>query len=257
MKYLAAFLLAALLFAPLAAKAGETVTYKDGGTVLEGYLARASAKNAPLVVIVHQWMGLTDYEKMRADMIAKLGYNAFAIDMYGQGVRPKDTDEAAKMIKVYEDDTALARRRANAGLSFARTLPGVDANRVAVIGYCFGGAMALELARSGADVKGFVTFHGLLASKDPVTGPGIIKAPIQVHTGADDPMVKADQVAGFEREMNAANADWTVTTYAHAVHAFTQKNAGNDPSKGVAYNETADKRSWASMQDFLKDLFKS
>jgi len=142
-----------------------------------------------------------------------------------------------------------------AALTFARNQPGVDPKRIAVIGYCFGGAMALELARSGANLSGVATFHGDLTTRDPVTKPGIIKAPIEVHHGADDPHVTQKAVTDFMAEMKAADADWTLTQYAHAVHAFTQKDAGNDPSKGVAYNAKADARSWTALLSFLQEVF--
>lgn len=243
------------LFAAAPAHAGETVIYKDGDTTLEGYWAPAQCggKSAPVVMIVHQWMGLGAYEKSRADMLAGQCYNAFAVDMYGQGVRPTNNEEAAKQSSLYKNDPALSRRRITAALTYARAHDGVDAQRIAVIGYCFGGAMALELARSGADIKAAVTFHGDLTTKDPVKQPGIIKAAIQVHHGAADPHVTQANVKNFMAEMNAADADWSLTQYAHAVHSFTDKSAGDDPSKGVAYNEKADRRSWSAALAFLKE----
>lgn len=239
--------------------AGETMIYKDGETELEGYWQPSACpvdKSAPrpTVLIVHQWMGLTDNEKMRADLLSKQCYNAFAVDMYGKGIRPANTDEAGRQATIYKSDPVLARKRITAALDFAKTLPGVDQNNIAVIGYCFGGTIALELARSGADVKGAVSFHGGLGTKAPAQ-TGAIKSSIQVHHGADDPLVPPEEVKTFIDEMNAAKADWAMTHYAHAVHAFTQKEAGDDPSKGVAYNEKADKRSWASTLDFLKEIF--
>lgn len=242
------------------AHAGETMIYKDGDVELEGYWQPSACTaeqhySAPTVLIIHQWMGLTDNEKMRAEMLSKNCYNAFAVDMYGKGIRPANTDEAGKQATLYKTDSALGRQRITAALEFVKTLPNVDANKIAVMGYCFGGTMALELARSGADVKGAISFHGALATPAPVTTPGTIKAALQIHHGADDPLVPQTEVQAFTKEMNAANADWSLTQYAHAVHAFTQKEAGNDPSKGVAYNEKADKRSWAAALDFLKEIF--
>lgn len=243
----------------LNAHAGETVSYKDGTTELEGYYVPSTCKSpaaAPVVLVIHQWMGLTDNEKMRADMLAHACYNAFAVDMYGKGIRPKNTDEAGTLATLYKNDPALGRRRITAALDFVRN--GIAANskhKIAVIGYCFGGTMALELARSGADIKGAISFHGGLSTPAPVTQPGIIKAAIQVHHGADDPLVPSKEVEAFTKEMNSANADWSLTQYAHAVHAFTQREAGNDPSSGVAYNEKADRRSWQAALGFLKEIF--
>lgn len=258
MKYIL-MLLTLLAFAlPLSAMAGENVIYHDGDTTLEGYWAKADCAiqtTKPTVLIVHQWKGLGDYEKTRADMLAKECYNVMAIDMYGQGVRPATQEEAGTQAGIYKTDPALARRRLTAALDFARTQPDVDAEKMAVMGYCFGGTMALELARSGADIDGAISFHGGLATRMPAIREGAIKASIQIHHGADDPHVPPQEVETFINEMNAAHADWVFTAYAGAVHAFTEKEAGNDPSTGVAYNEKADKRSWAATLDFLKEIF--
>lgn len=249
-------LTALLMMIATPAIAGETITYMDGDVVLEGYLARAdtnaTGKPAPVILIVHQWKGLGDYEKMRADLLAKQGYNALAIDIYGKGVRPATNEEAGAEAGKYKSNPALARKRLTAALDYAKSLEAVDTKNIAVIGYCFGGTMALELARSGADIKTAISFHGNLASAAPVTKPGIIKATIQVHHGAADPYVPETEVAAFIQEMNAAGADWMLNQYSGAVHGFTHKEYGNDPSKGVAYNEKADQRSWAAALDLLK-----
>lgn len=248
--------LAALTVFANPAIAGETLTYADDDTTLEGYLARADDDNAPLVLIVHQWKGLGAYEKQRADMLAAAGYNAFAIDMYGKGIRPASTEEAAAESATYKNDPALARKRLNAALDYARTLTGVDDSRIAIIGYCFGGTMALELARSGADINAAISFHGGLATKAAPSAPGSIKAAIEIHHGADDPYVPAAEVTAFITEMNTAKADWVMAQYAGAVHSFTEKAAGDDPSKGAAYNEKADTRSWSAALDFLGETLK-
>jgi dienelactone hydrolase len=250
---LRAFIFAFILFIGGNAMAGETVTYKDGDVTLEGYVAKAANPNAPIVMIAHQWMGLTDYEKGRADQLAAQGYNAFAIDMYGQGIRPKDQKEAGALATRYKTDPAASRKRLNAALAYAKTISGADASRIAIWGYCFGGTMALELARSGADIKSATSFHGGLSTPDPITAPGVIKAAISVQHGADDPHESKAEIEAFKKEMNAGLADWTFTEYAGAVHSFTQPMAGNDPSTGSAYNEKADKRSWQAALDFLKE----
>lgn len=247
------------MFIALPASAGETLTYTDGDTTLEGYLARAEntdTDEAPAVLIVHQWKGLGDYEKSRADMLAAAGFNAFAIDMYGKGVRPETPEAAGAEATKYKTNPELSRHRLNAALDYVRSITGVDDRNIAIIGYCFGGTMALELARSGADIKSAVSFHGGLSTPAPVTAPGIIKAAIEVHHGADDPHVPKAEVDGFVTEMNTAKADWVLTQYAGAVHSFTEKAAGDDPSKGAAYNEKADKRSWAATLDFLNSTLK-
>lgn len=257
MRFICLALAALITFFASPALAGETVTYMDGDVKLEGYLARAqndqTGRPSPLVLIIHQWKGLTAYERMRADMLSKLGYNALAIDMYGQGVRPTSNADAGTEAGKYKNDPALAHKRIQAALDYAHTLKAIDTSRIAVIGYCFGGGMALEAARMGAqDVKAVVSFHGNLASKAPVTKTGVIKASVQVHHGADDPNVPQTEVQGFMQEMHTAGADWSLVQYGNAVHAFTQKDAGNDNSTGAAYNEKADLRSWNTATDFLR-----
>lgn len=240
------------------AMAGEVREYTDDEIRLEGYLALPDEEEfpgrRPAVMIIHQWKGLGDYEKRRADMLAELGYVAFAVDMYGKGIRPADREEAAAESSKYKSDPNLARGRAMAALDYVRGLPRVDAEDIAAIGYCFGGTMALELARAGADIDGVVSFHGGLATEDDAD-EGDIKASILVHHGAADPHVDEDEVEDFMEEMDDVNADWHFVSYAHAVHAFTEKEAGNDPSTGAAYNAKADKRSWAYTLDFFEEIF--
>ena len=248
-----AIMFAAAMLLGVPAMAGEAVTYKDGDLTLEGYVAKASDPDAPLVMIVHQWKGLGEYEKSRADMLAAAGFNAFAIDMYGQGIRPADTKAAGEEAGKYKNNSTLARQRLNAALEYAKTIEGADTSRIAIMGYCFGGTMALELARTGADIRSATSFHGGLATNAPVTQPGVLKASIQIHHGADDPLVKPGEVKSFMDEMKMAEADLVFTSYANAVHRFTEKQAGNDNSKGAAYNEKADHRSWSATLDFLKE----
>lgn len=235
----------------------ETVEYKDGDTALEGYLAYddANSLQRPGVLVVHQWMGLTAYEKKRCEMLAQLGYVAFACDIYGKGVRPKNAQEAAEQSGKYKNDRALLRRRVNAGLAELRKQANVDQKRIAAIGYCFGGTTVIELARSGADIGGVVSFHGGLDSPNPADGKNI-KCKVLALQGADDPFVPAKDIAAFEDEMRQAGVDWEFTQYGGAVHSFTQPEAGNDNSKGAAYNERADKRSWEDMKQFFAEIFK-
>lgn len=234
----------------------ETVVYEHGDTTLEGYLAYPEASSRPLpgVLVVHDWGGPGDYSRRRAEQIAEAGYVAFAIDMYGQGVRPTSTEEKAKQAGIYRSDRALMRARARAGLDVLLTNPKVDARRVAAIGYCFGGGTALELARSGAPIAGVVSFHGNLDTPNPADAKAI-KAKLLICHGADDPYVPAEQVFAFQQEMKGAGVDYQFIAYGGAVHAFTQKEAGNDNSKGAAYNESADRRSWQAMRDFFVEIF--
>jgi len=235
----------------------KTIEYKDGDTTLEGVLVWDDAVKTPRpgVLVVHQWLGVTDYEKRRAEQLAKLGYVAFCADIYGKGVRPKDTKEAGVEAGKYKSDRKMLRARVNAGLAALKTSELVDAKHVAAIGYCFGGTTVIELARSGADVAGVVSFHGGLDSPTPADGKNIKGKVLACH-GADDPFVSAKDLTAFEDEMRLARVDWTLIKYGGAVHSFTQPMAGNDNSKGAAYNEKADIGSWKAMETFLVAVLK-
>lgn len=247
-------LLLSLALSPLFG--GQPLAYGDGATQLAGYVAHpTSAKGAaPGIVIIHQWMGLTDHERHVADELAKLGYVALAADIYGEGVRPKNTQEAGALAGRYKGDRASFRQRITAAVEALKAQKGVDPSRLAVIGFCFGGTGALEAARAGLPVKGVVSFHGGL--DQPATAKlAPITAKVLVCHGADDPYVPAKEVAAFQDEMRQAKADTTFIAYAGAVHAFTQKEAGNDPSKGAAYQEAAARRSWQHMKDLFSEIF--
>ena len=234
----------------------EAVEYKADDVTCEGWHAYDDSKSGklPAVLIVHQWTGLTDYEKMRAKMVAELGYNVFALDIYGKGVRPAKPD-APKEAGKYKGDRKLFRERLNAGLDVLRKDAHTDPARMAAIGYCFGGTGVIELARSGADVKAIVSFHGGLDSPTPADGKNIKGKVLACH-GADDPFVPAKDVDAWEAEMKSANVDYKLIKYPGAVHAFTQKMAGNDNSKGAAYNADADAKSWEAMKEFLAGVLK-
>jgi dienelactone hydrolase len=255
-KFLSALLVASCALASRAAIQTKTVEYKSGDTTLEGVIVFDDAvkEKRPGVLVVHQWLGLTDYEQGRAKQLAELGYVAFCADIYGKGVRPANTKEAGVEATKYKTDRKLLRERVNAGLAELKKTELVDAKRVAAIGYCFGGTTVIELARSGADVAGVVSFHGGLDSPTPADGKNI-KCKVLACHGADDPFVPAKDLAAFEDEMRQANVDWTLIKYGGAVHAFTQPLAGNDNSKGAAYNEKADRRSWAALKMFLSGVF--
>ena len=245
-----------LLLAALPMLGGQPLVYEDGPVRLAGYVARPADAKGPVpgVLVIHQWMGVTDHERMEADRLAELGYVALAADIYGESARPKNAQEAGAQAGIYKGDRALFRRRIAAGLATLKAQAGVDPARLAVIGFCFGGTGALEAARAGMPVKGVVSFHGGLdAPVDPAQRP--ITAKVLVCQGADDPYAPPKDVAAFHEEMRRAKADYTFIAYGGAVHAFTQKEAGNDPSKGSAYQEAAATRSWQHMKDFFKDLF--
>jgi dienelactone hydrolase len=251
-------LMATLALSPLAfAKIQtKTVEYKEGNTVLEGYYAYDDAIKGrrPGVLIVHEWTGVGPYVKKRAEMLAKMGYTAFAADIYGKGVRPQNPKEAATQAGNYKANRKLLRARAQAGLEQLRRFPQTDTKQVAAIGYCFGGTTVLELARSGADLTAVVSFHGALDTPNLADAKNI-KAKILACHGGDDPYVPMDQVLTFEKEMRDAKVDWQLVVYGNAVHSFTNPESGNDNSKGAAYNENADKRSWQAMTDFFDTVF--
>jgi dienelactone hydrolase len=236
----------------------QALPYKDGQTQLEGFLAYDdSAKGPqPLVLVVHEWWGLNDYAKARAVQLAQMGYVAFAVDMYGQGVLAKDAKEAGELAGKLRSDRKLMRQRIIAGLNAVRGDPRVDPKRIAAIGYCFGGTVVLELARSGADIAGVVSFHGGLDTPDPSDAKNI-KARVLAATGADDKSVPTSQIQAFEDEMRQGKVDYQVLIYGGAVHAFTNPASGDDPSKNVAYNAAADRRSWQAMKNFFAEIFKA
>lgn len=233
----------------------KVVEYQDGDVTLEGFVAwDPDTSNAPGVLVVHQWMGLTDYEKGRCKQLAELGYVAFALDIYGKGIRPADPGAAGQKSGEFKSDRALYRHRLNLGLEQLLAQPTVSKEHVAAIGYCFGGTGVLELARSGADIQGVVSFHGGLDSPSPEDGKNI-QAKVLICHGADDPFVPAKDIAAMVKEFNGAKVDWQMISYSGAVHSFTQPMAGTDNSRGAAYNEKADMRSWQAMKSFFEELF--
>ncbi len=233
----------------------QPVEYKQGDTTLEGYLAYddAIAGKRPGVLIVHQWLGLTGYEKHRAEQLAQLGYVAFCADIYGKGIHPKDTGEAGALAGKYKTDRALLRARVTAGLEVLAKNDLVDPKRIAAIGYCFGGTTVIELALSGADIAGVVSFHGGLDAPSPADAKNI-KCKVLVQAGADDPFQKPEDLTAFESEMRDAKVDWQITFYGGAVHSFTQPDPGFS-NPGAKYNEKADKRSWQAMKTFFAEIF--
>jgi dienelactone hydrolase len=254
-KLLLSLLAAACAISAQAKLVTKTIEYKQGDTTLEGYLAYDDSFSGkrPGVLIVHQWMGLTDYEENRAVMLANLGYVAFCADIYGKGIRPQNYKDAGAEATKYKTDRALLRLRVNAGLDELKKCELVDTNRVAAIGYCFGGTTVIELARSGAELNGIVSFHGGLDSLAPADGKNI-KCKVLVCHGADDPFEKAEDLAAFENEMRDADVDWRLIKYGGAVHSFTQPLANDNPP-GAKYNARADQRSWADMKSFFTEIF--
>lgn len=235
----------------------KSVEYTSAGVVCEGLHVVDNAKTGPLpsVLVVHQWTGVSENEKMRARMLAELGYNVFVADVYGKGVRPPGPPASAKEAGKYKADRALLRQRLNDALAELKKLPQTNASKLAAIGYCFGGTGVIELARSGAEVSGVVSFHGGLDSPTPADGKNIKGEVLALH-GADDPFVPAADVKAFEDELTSAGVKYELVKYPGAVHAFTQKAAGDDPKKGAAYNADADAKSWVAMKSFFERILK-
>jgi dienelactone hydrolase len=258
-KVLSFILLILILAVPAFAAQIETkvVTYSVDGEVMEGYLAydKQIEGKRPGILVVHEWWGINDYIRKRTEQLAVLGYVAFAADIYGKGKRAKSADEAKKYASVYQKNRQLLRSRAKAGLEVLKKMDLTDTSRLAAIGYCFGGMTVLELARSGADVKGIVSFHGTLDTPD-MSDARHIKGSVLILQGADDPFVPMAQRTAFQNEMEKGNVDWQMITYGHAVHSFTNPASGNDPSKGIAYNRNADGRSWNAMKNLFAEIFK-
>lgn len=232
-----------------------TIDYRDGGALLEGYLAyRDTGKPKPAVLVAHDWSGRRELACQGAERIAEMGYAGFALDMYGKGIFGADGDaeKNGALMAPFAQDRALLRRRINAALQAVRQLPQVDATRVAAMGYCFGGMCVLELARSGADVRGVVSIHGIFAPGHVANEK--IKAKVLCLHGHDDPMVPPPQVLAFETEMTQANVDWQIHVYGGTMHAFTNPKA-NNPGFGTVYKEIAAKRAYQSIGNFLAEIF--
>ena len=232
----------------------QTVDYKQGDTTLEGWLVYDDAKQGkrPGVVVFPAWNGPDEDAKGRAQMLAKLGYVAFVADVYGKGVRPQGPKDAGAEAGKYMKNRPLLTERAKLAYDQLRKNSMVNPAKIAAIGYCFGGAGALDLARSGAPLVDTVTFHGDLTSPTPQDDNNIKGRVLALH-GAADPIVNAQAQDAFKKEMTDAHVKWEMVLYGGAVHSFTQKGAGNDPSKGAAYNEYADKQSWAEMTRLFRE----
>jgi dienelactone hydrolase len=234
----------------------QTIEYKQGDTPLEGFLAYDDSISGkrPGVLVVHQWLGLTAYEKHRAEQLAALGYVAFCADIYGKDNRPKDVSEAGPLAGKFKSDRQLLRARVDAALNELKKNELVDPNRIAAIGYCFGGTTVIELALNGADLNGVVSFHGGLDAPNPADAKNI-KCKVLALAGADDPFQKPDDLTAFENEMRDNKVDWQIVFYGGAVHSFTQPDPGFS-NPGAKYNEKADQRSWQAMKDFFAEIFK-
>lgn len=248
------YLIILALFISKSIAQSKAVEYKDGNQVLSGIAVTPSKaiQGKPGVLILPAWMGIQNHEKEVANQLAALGYHAFVADIYGVDQRPASPKEAGAKAGYYKKNIKEYQTRIQLALD-QLVKQGANPNDIVVIGYCFGGTGAIEAARTNMKVKGIVSFHGGLSRDETRTIEAISPKVLVLH-GADDPNVPKDDIDKFQNEMRTAKADWQMVYYANAVHAFTEKSAGNDNSKGVAYNEKADKRSWQAMLDFLKDV---
>jgi len=238
---------------------GKTVEYSAQGVVMKGYLAydENTTGKRPGVLVVHEWWGLNDYARRRAQMLAELGYTALAVDMYGDGKQAMHPDDAGKFSSELMKNLDVAKARFLAAMDFLKQQPTVDPTRIAAIGYCFGGGVVLNMARQGVDLKGVASFHGGLAAVKPAQ-PGMVKAKILVLHGADDKFTTPEQIEAFKQEMKVAGADFKFISYPGAMHSFTNPDAdayGKKFNLPLAYNASADKKSWDEMKEFLKAIF--
>jgi dienelactone hydrolase len=251
---LASLLVLCLAGAAVAAVQLEPVEYKQGDTTLRGQIAYDDAAKGkrPGVLVVHEWWGLNDYAKKRAKMLAEAGYVALAVDMYGEGKTTEHPQEAGEWATAIRMNQEVGAERFMAAYKLLEADARVDAERIAAIGYCFGGSVVLTMAMNGADLAGVASFHGGLPTEQ---AQGEIKASILVCHGAADAFATPDQVATFQKNLADAGADWQFIAYGGAKHSFTSPEADQRGIPGLAYDEKADKRSWATLMHFLKEVF--
>ena len=233
----------------------RVIEYSDGDAVFEGRLAWHGDSSAPRpgILVAHAWGGRSANEDGKADQLAELGFAALALDLYGKGKRGSGPDENAALMQPLLDDRALLQRRMRVSLETLRSQPEVEAGSVAAIGFCFGGLCVLDLARTGADIAGVVSFHGLFAPPGNTVGNTISARILALH-GWDDPMATPDNVVALAQELSAMDADWQLHAYGNTMHAFTNPAAA-DPDMGTVYDAAADRRSWQAMTNFLDELF--
>mgnify|MGYP001546938595 FL=1 len=231
------------------------IEYRDGDTVLEGRIAFDDSIEGPRpgVLVSHAWSGRSDFEDGKADDLARLGYAAMALDLYGQGVRGSGPEENAALMQPFLDDRAMLQQRLLRSLATLREQDEVDAGKVAAIGFCFGGLCVLDIARTGEDLAGVVSFHGLFGAPGNTAGNRVRAKVLALH-GWNDPMAPPDAVDGLASELTSMGADWQLHAYGNTMHAFTNP-AANDADMGTVYNANADRRSWQAMTNFLDELF--
>ena len=231
------------------------VEYQHNDTVLEGWLAwdDSNTESRPGVLVAHAFRGRERFECERAEDLARLGYVGFALDLYGKGVSAADNEAAFALMAQFTDDRPMLQERLDTAIAALQSQKEVDGKQLAAIGYCFGGMCVLDMARTGAPLAGVASFHGALAAPGNTAG-NRISAQVLVEHGWDDPMVPPEQVLAFTEEMKAGQADWQLHAHGNTVHSFTNPQA-NDADFGTVYNESANRRSWQSLQNFLRELF--
>jgi dienelactone hydrolase len=256
MKNSALLLFATILFANTINAQLKAVKYTDGSQALNGLFAKSAKKSSqnPGILLLPAWLGIDKASKDIAENLSKLGYNVFIADIYGEGNYPKNTTEAGKQAGYYKKNYEIYQKRINAALQ-ELVKSGANADNIVAIGYCFGGTGVLEAARGHLNVKGVVSFHGGLG-KDAARAVEPITTKVLVCHGADDPFESKEEITAFQQEMRDTKADWQMIYYANAVHSFTNPEAGNDNSKGAAYNPVAAKRSFEHLQLFLNEVLK-
>lgn len=235
----------------------NTVNYLDGDVLLEGFFAFDDSIQGqrPVVLINHAWAGRDGFVEEKAKQIAELGYVGFAVDMYGKGILGTSKDQNAQLMQPFMENRQLIIQRMKAAFNTIRLMPWVDDKQIAAIGFCFGGLCVLDFARTGIDIKGVISFHGLLGAPN-ADGGTVIKAKVLAMHGYDDPMVPVAQVNVFQEEMALAGADWQFHSFGNTMHAFTNPVA-NDSDFGTVYQASADQRSWKLMVNFLNEIFTS
>lgn len=236
------------------------VLYSAGGTIMKGYISYDENKKGkrPGIIVVHEWWGNNDYSRRRADMLADSGYIALAVDMFGNGKRADNPKDAQKLAAFIGQNPDTAKARFMAGVALLKEQDETDTNKIAAIGYCFGGGVVLNMALAGADLDGVASFHGSLPAEE-VTKPANVKAKMLVCTGDADPFVPKEQTDKFKKAMDDAEVDYNFVGYPDAKHAFTNPAADSTGKKfniPIAYNKQADEQSWNELHKFLHDLFK-
>lgn len=233
----------------------RTVEYQDGDVVLEAHMAwDASTANArPGVLVTHAWGGRGQFEEHKAEKLAELGYAGFALDLYGKGVRGSSKEENAALMQPLLDDRPMLQRRMRLALETLRRQPEIDASKIAAIGFCFGGLCVLDLARTGVNIAGVASFHGLFGKPGNTEGNRVAAKVLLMH-GWEDPMARPEQLLVLADELTSMGADWQVHAYGNTMHAFTNPDA-DDPDFGTVYSADADRRSWQSLQLFLAEIF--